>query len=244
MTQYDSISEEYSQMLNPTKKYVTLPSFQKITPNVKNKSVLDLGCGDGFFTRLLAKQKPSEIIGVDISQELINKAVEKENQHNLHITYLAEDVLKLKLNKKFNIITSVYLLNYSKTLKELDVMCKVIYSHLNENGTFSFITLNPSLKPMKDFEYERRFTNLNGNSFFKDGDQVKCEMNEKGKTPFSFVSYYWSKETYESCLKKAGFKSIKWIDTIVSQEGINEYGKEYWKKFLGNPSPIGLICKK
>jgi len=102
MTQYDSISEEYSQMLNPTKKYVTLPSFQKITPNVKNKSVLDLGCGDGFFTRLLAKQKPSEIIGIDISKELINKAVEKENQHSMKINYLTENVLNLNLNKKLN----------------------------------------------------------------------------------------------------------------------------------------------
>jgi hypothetical protein len=97
---------------------------------------------------------------------------------------------------------------------------------------------------MADFEYERRFTNVSGAKTFKDGDQVRCEMREEGKTPFSFVNIYWSKETYERCLRDAGFKSAQWVDTIISQDGIKHYGNKYWSNYRKNPSGIGIICVK
>lgn len=242
--QYDKIADEYSQMLNPTKKYVLIPTFKQLIGNIENKSVLDLGCGDGFFTRILATYNPKELIGVDISKELIKKAIEKENQEPRGIKYLVQDVLKLNLNKKFDLITTVYLFNYSKTKDELFKMCHKIITLLDLNGKFCTITTNPALKPMKEFEYERRFTNVNKKDFFVEGDQIKCEMREKGKKPFEFINYYWSKETYEKCLKKAGFKSIEWVEPIISQEGIDKYGENYWEKSRRNHSAIGLICMK
>ena len=125
--QYDKIADEYSRMRNSTKEYVLIPTFKKIIGKVQNKSVLDLACGEGFFTRILAEMNPSELIGLDFSKELIKKA----KDHNSNITYLVEDVLTLNLNKQFDLITAVYLLNYAKTKDELAIMCQNIYTHLN-----------------------------------------------------------------------------------------------------------------
>jgi len=245
MTQYNEIAEEYSQMFNPTKRYVLIPTFKKIIGKLpEGKSILDLACGDGFFTRMLADLKPSKIIGIDISEELIKKAIETEKQHSLGIEYQVGDILKMNLERKFDLISAVYLLNYASTKEELTTMCKNIYNHLGEEGKFCTITQNPSLKPMSDFEYERRFTNINEKCFFSDGDKVRCEMNEKGKKPFEFQCYSWSKKTYENCLKEAGFEDIEWIDSVISKEGVKEYGEEYWNKFRKNPSPIGIVCRK
>ena len=47
--QYDKIAEEYSQMLNPTKKYILTSIFEKLAGKVQGKLVLDLGCGAGFL---------------------------------------------------------------------------------------------------------------------------------------------------------------------------------------------------
>jgi len=231
-------------MLSITKKYVTIPTFIKIIGNLSNKSVLDLACGDGFFTRILAKLKPKEIIGADISKELIKIAIEKEKKEKLGIKYLTKNVLELNLNKKFDVITAVFLLNYAKTKEELLEMCKTIYSHLNNNGKFCAIAPHSAIKVMKNFEYERRFTNVNGKGFFIDGDKIKCEMREKGKKPFEFVNYYWSKKTYGECLRKAGFQSLEWVKAIVSKEGVKKYGTKYWENFKNNPSVISIICKK
>lgn len=242
--QYDEIAEEYSQMLNQTKKYVLIPTFKKLVGDVAGKSVLDLACGEGFFTRILAQLNPEEVVGVDISNELIKRAIEIEEQNPSGINYETGNVLTLKLNRTFDMVSAVYLLNYSKTNDELATMCKNIYDYLATGGKFCAITTNPALKPMTDFEYERRFTNVSGAERFKDGDQIKCEMREEGKKPFGFVNYYWSKKTYELCLRNAGFKSVQWINTIISQDGIKKYGNEYWSKFRKNPSPIGIICAK
>ena len=242
--QYDKIAEEYSQMLNPTKKYVLIPMFKRLIGNISGKTVLDLGCGDGFFTRLLFEMSPAKIVGVDISEELIKIAIERENPQPLGIEYSVGDVLKLQPKDKFDIVTTVYLLNYSKTREELFSMCNTIYSHLRTGGVFCAITVNPALKPMIEFEYERRFTNVAREKQFNDGNQIKCEIKETGKKPFEFISYYWSKEAYEGCLLKAGFNSVEWIAPIISKEGIAKFGADYWNNFMKNPSPIGIICRK
>lgn len=117
--QYNTISEEYSKMLGDVKKYILVPTFLKIVGKIKNKSVMDLGCGSGFFTRILAKLKPNKIIGVDISSKLIEIAISIENRDKFGIKYIVSDVLKLKINKTFDLITAVYLLNYNKDKKDL-----------------------------------------------------------------------------------------------------------------------------
>jgi cyclopropane fatty-acyl-phospholipid synthase-like methyltransferase len=237
--QYDGIADEYSQMENPPKTYVVIPTFDKIIGDVQGKSVLDLACGDGFFTRRLLGLNLSEIMGIDISQEMIKKA----NQDNSGIEYLVGDVQTLQLNRKFDLITAVHLLNYSQTANELATMCEKIYAHLNENGRFSTITINPDLKPMTEFEYERIFESVAKKDFFEDGDQIKVIVKEEGKAPFEFLTYYWTKETYETCLGNAGFKSVQWVDSVISKEGIEKYGHEYWEKYRQNHSAVGIICE-
>ena len=47
-----------------------------ITEKVKNKIVLDYGCGVGSVTNKIAKLNPSKLYGIDISEISINKAIE------------------------------------------------------------------------------------------------------------------------------------------------------------------------
>ena len=96
---------------------------------------------------------------------------------------------------------------------------------------------------MKNFEYERRVTSINNKNIFEDGDILKCEI-KNGDRNVEFNFYYWSKETYNELLQKSGFKNIQWVEPIVSEAGINKFGKEYWNNFLKNPSSTGFVCTK
>ena len=52
--------------------YVPLmfPALLKILGDIKGKNILDLGCGPGFFSRMIAK-KGGKVVGVDISKKWI-----------------------------------------------------------------------------------------------------------------------------------------------------------------------------
>src|SRR5690349_1794753 len=57
-----------------------LPIFEPMLPTMNIKPsdrVLDLGCGSGWATRLVANRfHPKKIVGIDISDEMVRRATE------------------------------------------------------------------------------------------------------------------------------------------------------------------------
>lgn len=59
-------------------------SLQLLSPLVRAKTVLDLGCGSGFFDfALYDLAKPAKIIGIDISYQAVRRAQAMANKRNL-----------------------------------------------------------------------------------------------------------------------------------------------------------------
>ena len=62
------------------------PAFLAFVGDLRGKQVLDAGCGEGYNTRLLARQGAS-VTGVDISERIIALAEEEEHRAPLGIRY-------------------------------------------------------------------------------------------------------------------------------------------------------------
>ena len=62
------------------------PAIFELIGDVRGKSVLDAGCGEGRNTRLLAKQG-ADVCGVDLAEAMIGRAQEEEAQTKLGIRY-------------------------------------------------------------------------------------------------------------------------------------------------------------
>ncbi|MCE7926301.1 MAG: class I SAM-dependent methyltransferase [Haliscomenobacteraceae bacterium CHB4] len=60
--------------------HLNTPAFFDILPDVNRLSGLDIGCGEGYNTRLLAK-RAAKIKAIDISDRFIEKAKEAELQN-------------------------------------------------------------------------------------------------------------------------------------------------------------------
>jgi len=97
-------------------------------------TVLDLACGTGILTRLIADTHPQvKIIGVDIMQSYLDVA--KTNSQNYdNITFLNQDAEKLDLDLKFDCITSSYLPKYCNA----ETLVKTCVKHLKNNGKIVF----------------------------------------------------------------------------------------------------------
>lgn len=70
------------------------PSLLAACGSVSALAVLDLGCGQGYFSRLLAKAG-ARVVGVDVSERLIDHAVRREREAPLGIEYQALDAAEI-----------------------------------------------------------------------------------------------------------------------------------------------------
>lgn len=55
-------------------EYFELPSFVRLGLQLKNKDVLEIGCGNGYGASLLHRQSPRSYVGLDVMEEQIEKA--------------------------------------------------------------------------------------------------------------------------------------------------------------------------
>ncbi|MCY3777109.1 MAG: class I SAM-dependent methyltransferase, partial [Candidatus Aminicenantes bacterium] len=69
MEQYDSIAEAYrdSKQL-PFRHLIERFTLFELLGEIGGNRVLDLACGDGFYTRLLKRAGAAEVTGVDVSR--------------------------------------------------------------------------------------------------------------------------------------------------------------------------------
>jgi 2-polyprenyl-3-methyl-5-hydroxy-6-metoxy-1,4-benzoquinol methylase len=58
----------------PDKFFSILPTVMRIIGDIRDKIVLDCGCGDGFFTEPLALAGAKQVIGIDNSTKQIELA--------------------------------------------------------------------------------------------------------------------------------------------------------------------------
>lgn len=102
---------------------------KEIVNKIENAdSVLDLACGTGILTRMIATKFPqSKIVGIDISKSYLNNA-EKKSFSN--IEFIHQDAEKMNLDQKFDYICSSYIPKYCNP----KILIKRCIDHLNSEG--------------------------------------------------------------------------------------------------------------
>lgn len=100
--------------------------------------VLDLGCGTGTLTELLY-QKGYDMIGVDLSQEMLNIALEKKGKSGSEILYLCQDMRELDLFSTVGTVVSVCdSVNYLLEDDEVEETFGLVNNYLYPGGIFLF----------------------------------------------------------------------------------------------------------
>jgi 2-polyprenyl-3-methyl-5-hydroxy-6-metoxy-1,4-benzoquinol methylase len=242
-TDYNTIAKEYqASKFQPWRKHIEAHTLFTLAGDLSNKNVLDLACGEGFYSRQLKLRGAKNVEGVDLSKVMIQLAKQAEDQNPLGITYHEHDVLNLELNKQFDLITASYLLNYAKTSEELIQFGKIIAKHLAPGGRFITINSNPSYNAPVETLSKYGFTRKNKG--YSEGDEIVYRLYQSDGSHIEVVNYHLEKSTHEIALKQAGLSNIQWHDTELSAEGEEEFGTDFWKSILKSQPVIGLSCNK
>ncbi|MFV0466492.1 MAG: class I SAM-dependent DNA methyltransferase [Lachnospiraceae bacterium] len=132
--------------------------------------ILDLGCGTGKMTRLLSEDG-YDMIGLDLSEEMLAIAQKKEQERQDSILYLNQDMREFELYGTVKAIVSICdSINYITDEKDLLHVFELVNNYLDPGGLFIF-----------DFNTIYKYEEILG-------DQTICENREEGS--FIWDNYY------------------------------------------------------
>ena len=141
---------------------------------VREGLVLELGCGTGNMTEILA-QSGYDMIGVDNAEEMLEIAIEKRMKSGLDILYLQQDMREFELYGTVKAIVSVCdSVNYILEEEELEEVFRLVNNYLDPGGVFIF-----------DFNTVYKYREILG-------DQTIAENREE--CSFIWDNYYYEDE--------------------------------------------------
>ena len=229
MAQYDQIAKPYDELMGDTgdipHTFLINPLMSSFLPQEKDLTVLDLGCGNGYWTKLLAK-KYKKVVGIDNSQNLIQIAKNKRQLSNIEYKLVEIEADFPFNNDSFDLVFSNMVIHYIKNINKL---AQELYRIIKPNGLIilSFAhpifesSKNPSLKSIKIRTLYKTFT-LGGSA----------ELT---------LQY----EPLDLIIKKfldADFKLVQQKDAIIPTDLAEKYPR--YKEYIGLPRAAILIFRK
>lgn len=138
--------------------------------------VLDLGCGTGSLTELMARSG-YDMIGIDNSGEMLQIAMNKRNASGLDILYLLQDMRGFELYGTVRAVISICdSMNYMMEYEELVEVFRLVNNYLDPKGVFIF-DLNTEYKYREmladnTFAEDREESSFIWNNFYDEEDKV------------------------------------------------------------------------
>lgn len=175
MEAYTEFAQVYDLFMDnvPYEEWCTYIVRELKKEQIKNGLVLELGCGTGRMTRLLAKTG-YDMIGIDMSQEMLTIAREAQEADD-GILYLLQDMRSFELYGTVRAVVSVCdSINYILEEEDLRQVFSLVNNYLDPGGIFLF-DLNTIYK------YEKLLA-----------DYTICENREEGS--FIWDNFYDEEE--------------------------------------------------
>jgi 2-polyprenyl-3-methyl-5-hydroxy-6-metoxy-1,4-benzoquinol methylase len=205
--------------------------FFKFIGDIKNKTVLDAGCGEGYNTRLLAQQG-AKVIGIDIAEKMIALAKEEEEKCPLGIEYKIASFTDLSCvqDNLFDVVISTMALmdgpGYADAVKEF-------YRVLKPGGNLFFSVTHPCFIT-KDYYWlqddDGEFRKLVVSHYFEEKPwcftwKFSSMADTSHIQEFTSINYHRTMSTYVNKLIEAGFVLKRIKEPRPSEEVIRKLPK-------------------
>ncbi|MBE0512811.1 class I SAM-dependent methyltransferase [Candidatus Bathyarchaeota archaeon] len=190
------------------------PATFKLIGDVRGRIVLDLACGEGYNTRILAR-KGAKVTGVDFSEKLIELARRQEAKEKLGIQYRvlnAADLKKFSSNH-FHLVTCFMSLqdieDYEKAISEVTRV-------LRNRGRFVFSIPHPCFETIIT---NGKRTSATKRYFETVKYPVKWKMERLAK-PFRTTSFHRTLTNYFDALYRSRLFVSRLIEPKPTQKGL------------------------
>jgi SAM-dependent methyltransferase len=201
---------------------VIAPNLTRIAGKVRGLTVLDVGCGQGFFSRIF-QESGAKVLGCDISSELIDIA--KENSpKDIQYSVCSSDDLSFvtpgSVDLAFIVLAIQNINKFAETFAE-------IASKLKTGGRLILVMNHPAFRiPKKsDWQWDEQGNQWRRIASYMSDIENKIDMTPGDPNPVKKVftySFHRPIQSYFKALNKSGLAVTRleeWISHRKSQDG-------------------------
>lgn len=212
--------DEYQQMRANTvnaNNLIEIPIMKTMLSNLKDKTILDLGCGAGDMDKYFIDCGAKYVLATDISQNMINVAKTVNASEKINYQVLKMEDLN-KISQKFDIVYSSLAFHYIEDFNKL--LCD-INNHLNTNGILIFSQESPiNMAASKEAEGKPNKMEIDGKQYHLVHGYCKEGKREVWWNDTFVTKYHRTYATLVNSLIKNNFEIIEIKDSYASPEAI------------------------
>lgn len=208
--------------------------------------VLDLGCGTGSFCNEMAL-RGYDMIGIDISAEMLSVALEKAEKSKKEILFINQDMCEFELYGTVGAVVSLLdSMNYITNKRDMAKLFKLVHNYIDPGGLFIFdintaYKLKNSLGSNVFYSIDEEVSYIWQNSY--DTKRNICEFDltffVKENVGNNYVRYDELHEERAYNIEELTYIAEK---ANLSVEGI--YHEFTFSKYKENSERIFFVCKK
>ncbi|CAN7410200.1 class I SAM-dependent methyltransferase [Rossellomorea sp. LjRoot5] len=195
--------------------FLEQPAMRDALPDLKGERVMDLGCGTGELSKYCIEMGASAVVGVDISEKMITRALQENKDEN--IKYVCSPIEDLTFpTEPFDLIVSSLAIHY---IEDYESLIRKLHTFLKPGGLLIYSIEHPVVTARKDMK------NWWENA---DGDRLHWAIDhyrEEGKREQHWyvdgvIKYHRTIPTLVNGLISHGFMLEKMHEPLPTEEGI------------------------
>lgn len=238
-TSWGGVADWYDKHLEKTgdtyHEKVVHPNLLRILGDVKGKHVLDLACGQGIFSRILADHG-ANVVGIDLGKELIELAEKRSKDYKFQIHFFsgsADDLFMVKDGTKDIVVCVLALQNIAMLQETMKEVSRV----LKKGGRFIMVLNHPAFRIPRgsgwgyDEHEKKQFRRIES---YLSESKVKIDMTPgSGKDKKFTVSFHRPLQTYMKAMSKHGLAITRleeWESHKESQSGPRKLAEDKARK--------------
>lgn len=225
-TSWGRVARWYDTAIQKEESYhktVILPNLDRLCVVKKGERLLDLGCGNGFFSEHFARSG-AHVVGVDLSKEFIVAAQERARIANLLIRYhtASADRLGMIASASIDIVLLILAIQNMENYSQVFVECSRV---LKKNGRLAIVMNHPVFRiPKKTswgWDMKARVQYRRIDSYLSE-EKIVIQMHPGSRDREITTSFHRPLQSYMAALRKAGFcisNFEEWISPKQSTSG-------------------------
>jgi ubiquinone/menaquinone biosynthesis C-methylase UbiE len=204
--QYDKDFGDQGDWLH---RFIIYPSVLKLLGNIKDKKLIDIGCGTGTFTRMLSKNS-KDVTGIDFAEKMIKLAQNRSSVNRIKYSVLDITNGMETLDKDYDTALFIMVLHsINNGVKALTNASKIIKS----NGNIIIVAPHPFFlnyfRSLQNYDPSKYLTPQTAKFTWK-------QFTDNCYAPTEF--YIRSLQDYSNIISKSGLI----ISDIIEPEIVDE----------------------